>query len=518
MSKRLPGLALLLVPVAVLAIVFPYLVAVSLPPGKAQFAGFLINPIDGFSYLAKMRQGYAGGWSFQLPYALEPGPGAYIFGYYILLGHLARAASLPLLGVYHASRAFNAGLMFAGLIVLTWVFIKSRAGRIYAAGWLSFGSGIGWLGAAVGVLGSDLLIPESVPFAAAFANAHFPLALAMIAALILLMTGQSPRYMRAVLAALVGLGLSLVLPFASISMMIALGLWSFWEAYLLARSGQRWADRLKAGGLLSLVGFAIGALPALLYDYSLTVTHPALSVWHAQNVTPSPGVLSYLLGLGPVLLVAAAGAWRMRADLGPKGRLLVAWAVSGLLLLYAPFGLQRRFSLGLFIPLALLAGYAYANWARGTSWKQWLLLSILLATVPTNLFLIAAGQSQVARGQDLLIYQPGEVASYEWIEENIEQDALILAAPLTGNRLPAFTDVRVVYGHPFETPDAENQRRLVEAAFRDAGGQFDENVLRELGIDHVYYGPYEEDLGHPEWLDQLLPVYRSPGVTIFSIK
>ncbi len=74
------------------------------PPGHA-FAGFLLNPVDGFSYLAKMRQGFDGGWSFHLPYASGPSSGAFLFPYYLLLGHIARLLGADLVLVLHAVRA-----------------------------------------------------------------------------------------------------------------------------------------------------------------------------------------------------------------------------------------------------------------------------------------------------------------------------------------------------------------------------------------------------------------------------
>ena len=54
------------------------------------FGGFLLNPLDGNSYLAKMQQGASGSWRFTLPFTPEPGEGAYLFLFYLALGHLCR--------------------------------------------------------------------------------------------------------------------------------------------------------------------------------------------------------------------------------------------------------------------------------------------------------------------------------------------------------------------------------------------------------------------------------------------
>jgi len=66
---------------AVILAGLPYLLAWRWAPEGTRFAGFLLNPIDGFSYLAKMRQGADGGWLFRLPYASDPGDGVLLFIY-----------------------------------------------------------------------------------------------------------------------------------------------------------------------------------------------------------------------------------------------------------------------------------------------------------------------------------------------------------------------------------------------------------------------------------------------------
>lgn len=68
------------------------------------FTGLLLNPPDGFTYLAKMRMGLQGQWLYHLPFTLERGPGAFLFSYYFALGHLARIVELPLPVVFHVAR------------------------------------------------------------------------------------------------------------------------------------------------------------------------------------------------------------------------------------------------------------------------------------------------------------------------------------------------------------------------------------------------------------------------------
>ncbi len=91
----------------VLALAVPYALAYAVPASAGAsrvFAGALFNPLDGQSYLAKMRLGWGGAWTFNLPYTPEAMPGAFIFTYYLFLGHLARLTGLGLELVYHLAR------------------------------------------------------------------------------------------------------------------------------------------------------------------------------------------------------------------------------------------------------------------------------------------------------------------------------------------------------------------------------------------------------------------------------
>ena len=63
----------------------PYLLAAGAGGDEYVFGGFLLNPIDGHSYLAKMYQGWMGNWAFTLPYTAQEGDGSLLFIFYITI-------------------------------------------------------------------------------------------------------------------------------------------------------------------------------------------------------------------------------------------------------------------------------------------------------------------------------------------------------------------------------------------------------------------------------------------------
>jgi hypothetical protein len=94
---------------------------------------------------------------------------------------------------------------------------------------------------------------------------------------------------------------------------------------------------------------------------------------------------------------------------------------------------------------------------------------------------------------------------------------LVLAGEVSGNRLPAFTDSRVVYGHPFETPDAALTLAWVDSTFTDVDPEASLARLREMSIDYVFVGPRERSLGPLTWLSALQSVYEADGVAVYRV-
>jgi hypothetical protein len=494
----------------------PYLLAQRLAQ-PVVFNGFLINPLDGFSYLAKMRQGAAGAWTFTLPYAPDPGPGVVLYVYYNFLGHIASWFNLPLITVFHAVRALNA----AGMFVLAYAFSR-RILNDERMAWHAYlltlvGSGLGWLAVAVGFETSDLVIPESIPFLTAYTNAHFPLIAGAILGVMLTVLGKGKLALRTLVAVLCGGCIAAVLPFSILTPAVALALWIGWEIVQSRSKALRDIWREQRTRLIPFFGFLLGAAPWLLYDLWVVRVHPVIAAWTAQNRTPSPGPLSYILGYGLILVMAIVGVVRGKPHRTPAGRLLLAWAVSNALLLYAPISLQRRLSLGLFFPIAALAALGLAHIERAPARARTIAIALLVLSIPSNLVVIGAGLAGVAGGEPMVTYAAGELGAYEWLAENAEPGALVLSALETGNRIPAHADVSVVYGHPFETPDAQAQEDLVEALYTWQAE--DEGALRSLsqtGVAYVIYGPFERKLGEPAWLRGLTVVYDAGEVEIYE--
>ncbi len=503
-----------------LLITVPYLTAWAMAGPEHSFGGFLLNPVDGNSYLAKMYEGWRGEWRFTLPYTAEPGSGAYVYTFYLALGHLARLAGLPLIGMFHLARLLGTAL----LLWVLWRFLlklhpQSKYLRLSFA-LAGMGLGLGWLVFPFGLVSSDFWVAEAYPFLSAYTNPHFVLSLAILIWLLTIRPARADdkqhkrgaTWGEAAVAVLASAALGSMSPFAVAQGLAVLGMVLVWRVFNAWRStrmaatglpglaGDLRADRSFRAVLIRLACLCLGSAPVVLYTAWSFQNAPVLAAWYAQNQTPAPALWDLLLAFSPALLLALLGlglAWR-RSEIQIQIQIGVSWAVLALVMVYLPFGLQRRFLVGLAVPLAALAGFGLERLeSRSGQRARSIGIAALIATLPTLLLVVLAGQFGGLSHDPLLYLTRGEAQALAWVESNTPAHALLLAAPQNGLFIPARTGRRVLYGHPFETVNAKVEEAAVTDFFTKAAADplKATDFLAKQKVDYVFYGPREQLLG-----------------------
>ncbi len=466
----------------------PY--AVAFLAGDRVFGGALLAVPDGYSYLAKMQLGASGAWLYTLRFTTDPGSPVSLFTFYILLGHIARLTGLGVLATYHVARiATGAFFLWTSYHVLGPITPDPRA-RFKC--WLLFvaASGLGWLVTPLsGALSSDLWVAESIPFLSLMANPHFPLAWALTLWLMYTaLPAWSGPHMPARVWRVAGLSLVLaeVYPMALPVALATLGVMA-----LLA-----WRrDRLWPREPMTIVIVAgLVAAPRLLYTAWIVASHPQLASWNAQNASPSPDLPLALAWGGLLLLLAILGAaWALRSsEARDTDRLWIVWSVIGIAALYVPYLLQRRLSLGLTFPLAMLAALGWQKSLRPRLPTRWTLLlqGILGLALALSNGLVWLGALAAANSQDAEIFlTPAEAR----VIDSLPADAVVVSAPELGGFIPTRSLARVVYGHAAETPFAETTRAAVLDFY--AGRTPAVDFIDQYGVTHVIYGEREAALG-----------------------
>jgi hypothetical protein len=523
-----------------LLITIPYLAAWVIPGSEYSFGGFLLNPLDGNSYLAKMYEGWRGDWRFTLPYTALPNQGVYLFTYYILLGHLARVFGVPLLAIFHLARLLGSLVLLWAL----WRFMQNLllpvriTTLVYAIACL--GLGMGWLAFPFHVVPSDFWVAEAYSLLSAYTNPHFVLSLGLFVWLLTVRyppktESQPPQWAAWIEAAIVimaSIVLGSISPFAVVSGWAILGTVLAGKIMDRWRSMQSLSDDLSGmiqgvlvdpmiRKILARLGYLfLGGAPVVLYTFWVIQIDPQLAAWNAQNLTPTPPVWDLILAFSPALLLALFSLTQVWRNQTLQVQIAGVWAVLACVMVYSPLGLQRRFLVGLSIPLSALSGLGLL-WLekRFTRRFRSIAITALVLTFPTLLLVLAAGQSGVLTHDPLLYLKRSEVEAFSWIESNTPKDALILAAPQTGMFIPGHTGRRVLYGHPFETVDADVEQAAVTSFFANAAAnpQAARNFLEHRKIEYIFYGPREQQLGQLPDLRELDIVYSHPGVTVYRV-
>ncbi len=502
-NKTIDWFPLIIAIVVLLVVTIPFIVAANAGGDEYKFGGLLLNPLDGFTYLAKMYQGWEGGWRNQMAYSANPGEGAYINLYYLFLGHVARILNVPLILVYHAARLLGS----VAMLWMVWrffgkLFKDQRAHRL-AYALAALGTGMGWVMVPFGQITSDLWVAEIYPFLSAFTNPHFPLGLTMVLWLILPQE-DGAMWWRALRRILISVMISIVSPFGLVVVITILG----GHLLYLFYANQAWKDLfIVRKEFIRLLLILIGGLPLMFYYLWISANDPVIVVWNLQNLTLSPPVWDLFISLSPALILAGVGVWAfVKKDPVDKVEqpqvILLVWLILGLILIYIPFGLQRRFLTGLFIPLAGLTalGIEKLSQHRPKMHRFWVIVFYILI-IPTQLVVLMAGFFG-ARTYDANLYlSDGEGRALDWIVENTDSDALVLSSPDMGIFIPAFTGRRVIYGHPFETVFADQEEEFVEGIYSNRFTSDERRaILAERGVNYILCGPRDQEISDcSEW-------------------
>jgi hypothetical protein len=491
----------------------PYLYGYLAQPHGQVFMGFFYLGDDANTYLAKMRQGWEGAWAWQNRYTTEPSPAAYLFMFWLALGHIAALTHLPLIAVFHLARiAAAVALMCAAWLVIGH-FIQDRSARRFAFFFLAFGLGMGYVIQALGhpvVFGNqtdtlDWRMPELTAFYSVLALPHFAWS-GVFAALGIALTFMAIERGDLRLAALAGaawLGQASIHP----QMPILMGGATF--AALLFRPPSR------KGWAAAALAFAIPA-PYILYSYFAFIGNPEVQRWtfHSKNSLPPEG-FSFLFAIAPQLLLAVIGlpgAIRRRSR---EDVFLVAWLVLLAAILYLPNpagDLRRRFLDALYIPLVILG-------ARGLYEVVLPRLRSLRARrlVPfTYVAFAAVGSAFLVLAPLLVATQPQYVtaqATFDgltWLGD--QPQGRVLSMPGIGLYVPAYSPDTVYVGHYDETFDYYTK---TQTALDLLTGKTD--IVQFDRLNNIRYVIWTSDLKTPAPTVLGPPAYDTPNFKIFRV-
>jgi hypothetical protein len=511
---------------AILAILtsLPYLIGFTLQGEDWRFTGFVFGVEDGNSYIAKMLLGAQGEWLFRTPYSTSYQRGVVAFLPYLLLGKLAAGQGMheQLTALLHLFRVLAIPLAVLATYQFTALFITSEPWKRWATVMATAGGGLGWIlillgrSSWLGSLPLDFYSPETFGFLANYGLPHLVLARALMLFGLTnyLQSHQAPKL--GWLAGACFLLLALVQPLSTVSV---LGVIFIHQAILFGlalfhRAWKPWKSWLQSAFRTVLVPLPLTAYLGLAFTRD-----PFLRAWTEQNKILSPHPMHYLIAYGLLLLPAVAGMRRLIGRDRVMALLPIGWVFALPVLAYVPHNLQRRLVDGLWVALVVLAVAGLSNWIVRPQ-RRWVGHLVLSLSLLSAIFLLIGGFSVVLDPSEPVFRKRAEVAGFLWLESVAEPGSIVLSSYETGNALPGWAPVRVVVGHGPETVGLDNLLPEVRAFYGIPRGEGEKSsFLKDMGVDYVWLGPHERDLGEwdPEGASFLVPLYQQDGYEIYEV-
>jgi hypothetical protein len=221
------------------------------------------------------------------------------------------------------------------------------------------------------------------------------------------------------------------------------------------------------------------------------------------------------------------------------GTALIFWVALSAGLVYLPVGFQRRFSLGLSIPLGFLAAYGY--WKGFHPWlkrnqkvngrrilraiyaRHWILPVLwLVFSSLSSLYLSIGGGILASLRPSRLFDHVDVLRAVDWIEGQAQPLDAVFGAERTGLVVPARVGLRTYIGHPMETVDYERKLKTISAFYspEDMSPEQRGQILLACHCDWVVIGPYERQLGglDHEDLGNLHLAYKNSSVEVYRVR
>ncbi|HYM49773.1 MAG TPA: hypothetical protein VET65_04290 [Candidatus Limnocylindrales bacterium] len=503
----------------------PYGLAYAVAPAGHHFAGFFFIADDATTYLAKMRQGAEGSWTWNDPYTSEAHAGVFLFAFYLLAGHIAALLHLPLIVMYHVAAVAGAFALVYAIDRLAGSALPAgdrRLGTVLAV----LGSGLGFVVQALGdpsVLGVrlqalDLHLPELSGWYSILAIPHFAWATALIVFSVLglraIAQEPSPRRVLATGAALLGL--------AAIHPQMVAVIFLVWLAARIVL--WTWQQRPAWGAVAAeALAFAIPG-PLLAYNAWILYRDPTIAAWASQWRHQAPDPLSLFLSLGLPLAaatVAIVAGWRRRDRVTA---VLLVWPPLVIVLLYLPniANIQRRLLDAVYVPIGLLAAVGLRIvLERLPPRRRRFARRLLVVLCCFSSVLVLAIALRFASGAFPDIYlTDAQWQAMTWLSAHHQAGDRALSSPQVGLFLPADSGVSVYVGHYSETLDYFAKIRQANAILQPATtpAQFDA-FAHANGITLLYWGPDERkgrdfDPARQPSLDR---IYDGGGVQLYRV-
>lgn len=520
--------------ILIIVVFLPILIGlIATPPGEVFIGLQSINHTDTPVYYSWIEQTKDGHFLFKNLFTSED-EGRFIFDpFWLGVGIFAKIFSLSSFAAYQLVKIFLIPVFLAIAYIFISYFFTEEKKRKVCFLFLIFATGLGWViwlatnifSLNLQFLLMDLWVPEAFTFSTLYNSPHFIASLTFFLAILflILLAIEKNKKIYSFAAGLAGLFLFQFHPYNAPTIFGILGLYFL---FLCIKNRKiRW-DILSHYFI-----FFIFSSPAIIYHLWTLQNFWTRREFALQNICLLPSPIITILSYGFLLLLACLGVFvLLKKQRREKEIFLLAWFVAQIILIYSPLNFQRRLTAGLQILLAILSvtalyflqnsNHFLNNFFRKKKITLCLLFIVFLGG--SNYFLFLNDITYYLNPPQ--IHSPylslGEKEAMLWLKNNSLEKSIVLAAPTTGNLIPAVS-LRPVYVGQWSLTAAQTVKtEWLKKFFSEFSDRARAGFLKINKIDYFFYGPAEKSATNldPDQADYLEKVYQNEEVTIYKVK
>jgi hypothetical protein len=501
---------------------------------KLRFRGIYFDPQDYAVNTAMMQAGRNGDWTYHLRFTSEAHQPVFIKMFYVILGHLSLWTGMGVELTYHLARWLLGYLALFNIYYLSRRFFENQYQARFAFILAATGSGLGWLQLMMGaplkpISPIDFWLIDTYVFFSLSIFPHFAYQLALMTAALSLYLDYLKSFSRwkILWICLMALAVQIVNPIAFIVL----------DAAFIGASVVYWwlKRRIEKGQLLALCLVGFVQIPLLIYNYMILFRDPVWSQFTAQNLTLSPPPWFYFWGLALFWIFTITGVFFVYKKPSPAWGALITWELSSFILAYFPVTIQRRFVLGVSIPLGFLAIFGLGEiftslsnkqahpsigegkWVRAILQRENLISFAYVLLVSISSIYLSLGSSLHMLSHPPEYFYPADLENaLVWLDQTAVPDQFVLSAANTGQLIAQHTDLKVYLGHEMETLNFKDKETNVTAFYQ---GRASAQWLSGTHVRWIVYGPYEAKLSPSFQPDKSFHlVYKNESVEIYEVQ
>lgn len=478
------------------------------PPDKVFTWATSRYPFDYNTYHVWVNQASQGKIMMEILYTSEPHPALFFHPVFYLIGQVNYFLKIP------AELIFLILSFFANFFLLIVIyyfishFISRVSQRIVSLVLISFSSGLSWL---LGETSADGFLMEL----SLLNIMRWPLItslgliLIILALISFIKSLEEQGFKKEILTGFLIFLLALIHPydlvvFYGLALSYLIFFTKFWQK------------------IFQTVIIFLFPLPVIVYNFLL---NNSSLVWRQHSLAPmsSPHFFSYFLGLFP-LFILLPFAWR-EIKKQKSLKIIFLWVITYFILVYLPLTFQWKLSLGIFVPLGILAGIGLSNIASFLNKrfnKNYLgyifIFFVVLFSSINNFFVLVKTIEMLKTSVHPFYLSKEEMAAFTWLKNNLQTNDVVFSSYETGNFIPRYTGKRVFFGHWAQTIFVAKKSEIVKIFFSDKISDNErKEILKNNRINYVFYGEVEKKMGliNPAEIGQ--EVFKNSKVSIIKI-